>query len=347
MPQSSATSAAPHAGGPTKPRRVLLRAYAHLFRSGTPSPSKAPAFSALAGPYRREPPRAHSGSAVNFRLIIIESSAWSSAKQVFQSPSEICGMVEASLHTHAFERVLIMSYKGFVFAVSALAAIAASSAASADYYYSGYDYGNRTFESGYGAVRPSFWGYPALDMSGGRTRVLATYDEIQATREYNDWRYGPFNGSGYRVTDRGVDDYGRNYFGPYLLSGYRDYDWRDYGPDYDYAGYGEGYYGADEDRGGYYGRGWDREQGYGRGYSEYSRYSPYSRYNPEWRDETRYSSSYYREREYERGWSGYREHRYEERWGEERRGEYRRPGYGSGWSYYRGAGYGGGSGWGD
>lgn len=227
-----------------------------------------------------------------------------------------------------------MSYKGLAFAATVLAAVCASWTASADYYYSGYDYGNRSFNSGYGSVRPSFWGYPALDLSHGNTRVLATYDEIQATREYNDWRYGPFNGNGYGP-DRGVNDYGRNYLPPYLLTNYPDYDWADYGRGYDYAdGPGEdgGYYGPDEDRGPYY---------YGRRYDDYSYYRPSYRYaNSGWRDEPRYNASYYREREYERGWGGYRERRYEEGYG-----EYRRPGYASGWSYSRGASYG--SGWGE
>jgi hypothetical protein len=237
-----------------------------------------------------------------------------------------------------------MSYKGLVFAASALAALFASTAASADYYYSGYDYGSRTYNSGYGSARPAFWGYPALDLSHGNTRVLATYDEIQATREYNDWRYGPFRGNSYGP-DRGVNDYGRNYLPPYLLTGYRDYDWRDYGPEYDNAGYGPDeedapYYGG-EDRERYYGRGsydYSYGQDYGRDYGRGS--YGYSYYRPSYRDEPRYSSAYYREREYEHGWGGYRERRYEQGWS-----EYRRPGYTSGWSYSRGTSYG--SGWGD
>ena len=80
-----------------------------------------------------------------------------------------------------------MSYKGLVFAAAALAVACASTAANADYYYSGYDYGSRTWNSGYGNIRPSFWGYPALLLRGDQTKVIATADEIEAAREYREY----------------------------------------------------------------------------------------------------------------------------------------------------------------
>jgi len=116
-----------------------------------------------------------------------------------------------------------------------------------------------------------------------------------------------------------------------MLTKYREYDWRNYGPDYDYQSYG---YGEDEGPDG------DREQYYGRrSYDDaygpdYGRRSYNYSYSREYREEPRYSSSYYRERDYERGWGGYRERRYERDWSD------RRPGYTSGWSYSRAASYG-------
>ena len=94
-----------------------------------------------------------------------------------------------------------MSYKGLVFAAAALAVACASTAANADYYYRGYDYGSRTWNSGYGNIRPSFWGYPALLLRGDQTKVIATADEIEAAREYREYEeryaYGRYYGGDY------------------------------------------------------------------------------------------------------------------------------------------------------
>ena len=95
-----------------------------------------------------------------------------------------------------------MSYKGLVFAAAALAGAFASTAAGAlpasaglgvqpagsaavmvDYYYSGYDYTRHHRHSGYGSIRPSFWGYPALWLPN-EPKVIATADEVQWARDH-------------------------------------------------------------------------------------------------------------------------------------------------------------------
>ena len=161
-----------------------------------------------------------------------------------------------------------MSYKGLVFAAAALAVACASTAANADYYYRGYDYGSRTWNSGYGNIRPSFWGYPALLLRGDQTKVIATADEIEAAREYREYEeryaYGRY--------------YGGDYDGPGLLglpgallsrlSGAADGVFRD-------AAYGEDYYNGPE----YGGSGYYSARGYDSGYYGHSYYSR-PRYEP-------------------------------------------------------------------
>ena len=180
-----------------------------------------------------------------------------------------------------------MSYKGLVFAAAALALACASTAANADYYYSGYDYGSRTWNSGYGNIRPSFWGYPALLLRGDQTKVIATADEIEAAREYREYEekyaYGRYHGG--------------DYDGPGLLGlpgallsalsgaangAFRDADYgADYysGPGYGREYGGSGYYSARGYDSGYYGHGYDSRPRYepaydGPAYDSGPRYEP-------------------------------------------------------------------------
>ncbi len=185
-----------------------------------------------------------------------------------------------------------MSYKGLVFAAVALAVSAVPAAAHRDYYYSGYEHPGRSWNSGYGSVRPSFWGWPALYLPG-QPKVIATADEVERVRAYEDWYgyrpdYDPYyDGPGlaglpgaligaatgaFEGAARGSEYFERPYEGPdYYYSrpsygpAYRNYSY--YGPDYDrgprYAS--ERY---EEPR---YGYGWreDRRWSYGPGWSEY------------------------------------------------------------------------------
>ena len=168
-----------------------------------------------------------------------------------------------------------MSYKGLVFAAAALAVACASTAANADYYYSGYDYGSRTWNSGYGNVRPSFWGYPALLLRGDETKVIATADEVEAAREYREYGEREYReryayGSGYDgYYDRpdlaaipgaligGIASaltgaaYGADYYS---------------GPDYGPAYYGSGYYRAPSYDSRYYGDSYYSRPGYDSAY---------------------------------------------------------------------------------
>ncbi len=215
-----------------------------------------------------------------------------------------------------------MSYKGLVFAAAALAATAVWAPANADYYYSGYDYGSRTWNSGYGNIRPSFWGYPALLLRGDQTKVIATADEVEAAREYREYeekyadgRYyggdydgysdgpgllglpgallsglfgaadGAFRGAAYGADYYSGPDYGREYYGSgsYGARGYGYYSY--YGrPRYEAA-----YDGPDYDRRPRYDSAYD-----GPGYYSRPRYDlPYD--GPRYGNGPRYGSAYYGE----------------------------------------------------
>jgi hypothetical protein len=225
-----------------------------------------------------------------------------------------------------------MSYKGLVFAAAALAASAIWAPANADYYYSGYDYGSRTWNSGYGNIRPSFWGYPALLLRGDETKVIATADEIEAAREYREYEERYAGGLYY---DGDYDGPGLLGLPGVLLSGLSaaaDGVFRDaaYGADY-YNGPG---YGRAYGNSGYYG-----VRGYDSGYYGHSYYSG-PRYEPAYEDR-----GYYSRRPYDPPYDG---PRYDSgsRYGSAYYGE---PGGDA--AYYRGSyGYSGGgygSGWGD
>jgi hypothetical protein len=203
-----------------------------------------------------------------------------------------------------------MSFKGLVFAAVALAASAVPAAAHRDYYYSGYDHPTRSWNSGYGSVRPSFWGWPALYLPG-QPKVIATADEVERVSAYEDWY-------GYRP------DYDPYYEGPGLaglpgaligaVSGAfegaargAEYFERPYeGPDY------------------YYSR-----PSYGPSYRNYSYdgpdYDRRPRYAPERYDEPRYGYGWREHRRWSDGpgWSDYREAGY--------RHEYRGSDSVSGW----------------
>jgi hypothetical protein len=204
-----------------------------------------------------------------------------------------------------------MSYKGLVFAAAALAVACASTAANADYYYSGYDYGSRTWNSGYGNIRPSFWGYPALLLRGDQTKVIATADEIEAAREYREYWEREY---------RERYAYGSGYDGYYdrpdlaaipgaLIGGiasaltgaaYGAARGADYygGPDYGPAYYGSGYYSAsryDSPYGdGYYSRPRYDSAYDGPAYDSRPRYAP-AYDGPAYDSGPRYGSAYYGE----------------------------------------------------
>jgi hypothetical protein len=197
------------------------------------------------------------------------------------------------------QEVIDMSYKGLALAAAAaLAAIFASTAASADFYYSGLD-------RSYGGFRTAFWGWPALDLSGGDQKVIATYDEIQHERDelvasYEDPYYGPGYAPGYvranafdEVQRRFVEAYRGGYYygrgdgpdgegldeyaGPDYGPEYRERDYGRYGPVYDeeprerwasHAGWDRGYWGD---------RGYGRERYYGSDYGRGYGYGGYGR----------------------------------------------------------------------
>ncbi len=248
-----------------------------------------------------------------------------------------------------------MSYKGLVFAAAALAATFASTAANADYYYSGYDYGRHSWNSGYGSVRPSFWGYPAL-LLPGEPKVLATADEIEWAREYED-----------RFARRRYDEPGLAGLPGALIGGafgavtgaFKDAARGSEGrPYYDPAYYGSEYYGEPDYGSAYRGPEDYREPGYGsayRGPEDYREPGNGSAYRgPEYSREPGYGSAYrgpeyYREPGYGSAYRGPEDSR-EPGYASAYRGPeyYREPGYGSaygGSAYYRGAGYP--TGWGD
>jgi hypothetical protein len=197
-----------------------------------------------------------------------------------------------------------MSYKGLVFAAAVLAVACASTAANADYYYSGYDYGSRTWNSGYGNIRPSFWGYPALLLRGDQTKVIATADEIEAVREYREYQeryaYGRYYGGDYDGYSEGPGLLGLP--GALLsgLFGAADGAFRGaaYGADY-YSGPEYGYYSARGYDSGYYGHSYYGRPRYepayeGRGYFSRPRYDPpYD--GPRYDSGPRYGSAYYGE----------------------------------------------------
>ncbi len=253
-----------------------------------------------------------------------------------------------------------MSYKGLVFAAAALAGAFASTAASAmptfaglapqpadaaavkvHYDYSGYHYASRSRDSGYGSVRPSFWGYPELWLAG-QPKVIATADEIQWERDYEDGYDGRYGGRPY-------DEAGLLGLPAALIGGV-------FGAAADAfngAGRGSEYFGRPYDDDAYYGSEEDREHGYDSAYrrAEYDREQGYgSAYGDSGYDrEPDYVSAYrgpryYREHGYVSAYRGpryYREHGY----GSAYRGSeyYREHGYGSayhGSEYYREHGYG-------
>ena len=159
-----------------------------------------------------------------------------------------------------------MSYKGLVFAAAALAGAFASTAASAmpgsaglasqpadtavvkvHFDYSGYHYASHRRDAGYGSVRPSFWGYPALWLPG-EPKVIATADEIQWAHDHE-----------YRRGRRSYDEPGLLGIPGALIGGMLGavsgaFD----GPDR-----GNEYFDQPDDDEEYYGSGYDREQDYG------------------------------------------------------------------------------------
>ena len=181
-----------------------------------------------------------------------------------------------------------MSYKGLVFAAAALAVACASTAANADYYYSGYDYGSRTWNSGYGNIRPSFWGYPALLLRGDETKVIATADEIEAAREYREYQERYAYGSGYDGYNDGPDLAAipgaliGGMYGVLRGAAYGAARGADYysGPDYGPAYYGSGYYSAPS-----------YDSPYGHGYYSRPRYDP-AYDGPGYDSRPRYDSAY-------------------------------------------------------
>ena len=270
-----------------------------------------------------------------------------------------------------------MSYKGLVFAAAALAGAFASTAASAlpgsaglaskpadtavikvHFDYSGYHYASHRRDAGYGSVRPSFWGYPALWLPG-EPKVIATADEIQWAHDHE-----------YRRGRRSYDEPGLLGIPGALIGGMLGavsgaFDGPDRGNEYfDQPDDDEEYYGSGYDREQDYGYahrgpGYDRERGYGSAYRRfgYDREPGYgSAYRGvEYRRESGYVSAYYRGSEYypKPGYvSAYRGSGYDREPGYSSayRGSeyYRRPGYGSayrGSEYYSGAVRS--SGWGD